>query len=101
MKKQRIKKKGRQDGSYFIINLAVVDILKSSSGLPLVVASSFNGRWLFGQIGCTFYGFTGGIFGLTSLATLSIMSIERYTIVSNPLRIFDNKLKISYKNFLF
>ncbi len=78
-----------------MINLAVVDALKAIFGLPLVVISSFYGKWVFGKIGCSYYGFTGGVFGFASLATLSLMSIERFLIVSNPLRIFSKKFKAS------
>jgi hypothetical protein len=47
----RVKKKVRQDGSYFLINLAVVDAFKALIGLPFVVISSYFGRWMFGDNG--------------------------------------------------
>lgn len=46
-----MKKKVRQDGSYFLINLAVVDAFKALIGLPFVVISSYFGRWMFGDNG--------------------------------------------------
>ncbi len=113
----------RQEGSYFLINLAVTDILKSIFCLPMIVVSSFYGEWVFDQIGnyyfrlknlflnlkiftlkligCDLYGVLGGLFGFTSLATLAVMSLERYLIVSDPLRIFtfDKRFKIGKIHF--
>jgi hypothetical protein len=48
----RVKKNNRrQEGCYFLINLAITDIFKSIFCLPMVFVSSFYGKWVFGQIG--------------------------------------------------
>lgn len=38
-------------GTIFLINLAVADIFKTLSNVPMNVVSSFYGEWLFGQQG--------------------------------------------------
>ena len=44
--------KGFKTGdTYFIINLAIADLFKSSVFGPMNVISSFYGTWIFGQSG--------------------------------------------------
>ena len=110
-----------------MINLAVADILKVMINLPLNIVSSYYATWMFGQFGklilllcwvlinikywlsrfykgCDVYGFAGGLFGFISVSTLALMSIERYLVVTFPLRMlhFSKNLKIcnDFTNFV-
>ena len=47
----RVKKRLHHDGSVFIMNLSIADILMGIFHFPFVVVSSFKGKWIFGQIG--------------------------------------------------
>ena len=52
--------------------------------------------------GCWYYGAAGGLFGFVSLYTLMAMSVERYLIVSNPLRLISQRAKTGPLNqFIF
>ncbi|KAJ4929996.1 hypothetical protein JOQ06_019012 [Pogonophryne albipinna] len=44
-------------------------------------AASVRGRWLTGSSGCRWYGFSNAFFGIVSLASLSLMSFERYCVL--------------------
>ncbi|UJR09627.1 hypothetical protein I4U23_013861 [Adineta vaga] len=48
------------------------------------VISSFRKHWIFGQIGCNFYSVCGGVFGLTSIATMASISLNRLSAVNDP-----------------
>ena len=52
----------RSDGSTaLLLNLVIADLGISLCGCPFSAAAAFYGRWPFGDIGCTLYGFQVGI----------------------------------------
>ncbi|XP_062591798.1 opsin-5-like isoform X1 [Saccostrea cucullata] len=63
---------------YFIVNLAVSDLILSVVGLPFGISSSFFHRWKFGAGGCSAYGCLGFFCGVVSISTLALMSFSRY-----------------------
>ncbi|XP_060066645.1 rhodopsin, GQ-coupled-like [Ylistrum balloti] len=70
-----------------IVNLALSDLTFSAvNGFPLLTISAFNKRWVFGDAACEFYGLIGGIFGLMSINTLAMISIDRYICITKPLQ---------------
>ncbi|CAN9501190.1 unnamed protein product [Ophioblennius macclurei] len=64
-----------------LINISVSDMLVCVFGTPLSFAASVRGRWLTGTIGCRWYGFSNALFGMVSLVSLSLLSLERYSTV--------------------
>lgn len=38
-------------------------------------------RWLFGYLGCQWYGFNGMLFGFSSIGMLTVISVDRYICV--------------------
>ncbi|XP_067893466.1 melanopsin-like [Heterodontus francisci] len=81
-----VNKKLRTPPNFFIMNLAISDLLMSASQSPVFFISSLNKRWLFGDIGCELYGFCGALFGITSMITLMVISIDRYRVITKPLQ---------------
>ncbi|XP_033747547.1 rhodopsin, GQ-coupled-like [Pecten maximus] len=70
-----------------IVNLALSDLTFSAvNGFPLLTISAFNKRWVFGDAACEFYGLIGGIFGLMSINTLAMISIDRFICITRPLQ---------------
>ncbi|XP_054481862.1 pinopsin-like [Anoplopoma fimbria] len=61
-----------------LINISASDMLICISGTPLSFAASVRGRWLTGSYGCRWYGFSNAFFGIVSLVSLSLLSLERY-----------------------
>ncbi|KAI4877338.1 hypothetical protein NFI96_017317 [Prochilodus magdalenae] len=59
------------------INLAVCDFGYSVLGAPCVVMSSLSHRWILGDLGCVWYGFQGFVFGVGSLFTTCLISLDR------------------------
>ncbi|ELU16813.1 hypothetical protein CAPTEDRAFT_124377 [Capitella teleta] len=64
-----------------IVNLAVADFLMTTLGLPLTIYSAFSPRWPFSNSVCQLYGFSGGLFGLTSINTQAAIAIDRCLVL--------------------
>lgn len=62
----------------FILSISTGDLLYSVTALPLVVLSNAHGEWLFGEAGCTAYGFLTTYFALGSMMNLAGAAHERY-----------------------
>ncbi|XP_063957490.1 opsin-5-like [Lytechinus pictus] len=60
------------------INLAVADFLISVASYPLPTISAFRHKWSFGRNGCIWYGFSGFLFAVASMATLTAIALFRY-----------------------
>ncbi|XP_060068706.1 rhodopsin, GQ-coupled-like [Ylistrum balloti] len=77
----------KSPSNMLIVNLALSDLTFSAvNGFPLLTVSAFNTRWVFGDVACQFYGFIGGIFGLMSINTLAMISIDRCICITRPLQ---------------
>ncbi|XP_073335943.1 pinopsin-like [Pagrus major] len=64
-----------------LVNISASDMLVCIFGTPLSFAASVRGRWLTGSYGCRWYGFSNALFGIVSLVSLSLLSLERYSVV--------------------
>ncbi|KAJ3592448.1 hypothetical protein NHX12_007575 [Muraenolepis orangiensis] len=65
-----------------LLNISVSDMLVCMFGTTLSFASSINGRWLLGPVGCSWYGFINSCFGIVSLISLVILSYDRYSTLT-------------------
>ncbi|KAK7886911.1 hypothetical protein WMY93_026532 [Mugilogobius chulae] len=59
------------------VNLALCDFGFSVLGVPFFIISSLSHGWVFGETGCLLYGIQGSVFGIGSLITTSIISLDR------------------------
>uniref|UniRef100_A0A8C7U395 Teleost multiple tissue opsin 3b n=1 Tax=Oncorhynchus mykiss TaxID=8022 RepID=A0A8C7U395_ONCMY len=64
-----------------LLNISVSDMLVCIFGTPFSFAASLYGRWLIGDQGCKWYGFANTLFGIVSLASLAVLSYERYSTI--------------------
>ncbi|KAK6482238.1 alpha-1A adrenergic receptor-like [Huso huso] len=69
--------------NYFIINLAVADLLLSTTVLPF---SAVLGYWVFGRVFCNIWAAVDVLSCTASILSLCVISIDRYIGVSYPLR---------------
>uniref|UniRef100_A0A2K5L5D5 Opsin-5 n=6 Tax=Cercopithecinae TaxID=9528 RepID=A0A2K5L5D5_CERAT len=72
------RKKKLRPAEIMTINLAVCDLGISVVGKPFTIISCFCHRWVFGWIGCRWYGWAGFFFGCGSLITMTAVSLDRY-----------------------
>ncbi|KAK2820943.1 hypothetical protein Q5P01_023902 [Channa striata] len=69
----------------YIFNLALADGL-FMVGLPFIASQNFQGNWMFGNTACKVVMVLDGINQFTSVFCLTVMSIDRYMALANPLR---------------
>ncbi|XP_050677747.1 parapinopsin-like [Leptidea sinapis] len=68
-----------------LFNLVCSDFSVSVLGNPLTLISALFHRWIFGRTMCVVYGFFMALLGITSITTLTVISFERYLMVTRPL----------------
>ncbi|XP_068165938.1 adrenoceptor alpha 1Aa [Antennarius striatus] len=71
---------------YFIVNLAVADLLLSSTVLPFSAIFEIVDRWLFGRAFCDVWAAVDVLCCTASIMSLCVISVDRYIGVSYPLR---------------
>jgi len=70
----------------FIANLAVADLLLSSSVVPFTAIFELLGKWVFGRTFCTAWAALDVLGCTASILTLTLISIDRCLAVTYPLR---------------
>ncbi|XP_070767922.1 opsin 9 [Enoplosus armatus] len=71
------KRKKLRPPELMTINLAVCDFGFSLLGAPFFIISSLCHAWVFGETGCLCYGIQGFVFGIGSLLTTCLISLDR------------------------
>ncbi|XP_066520323.1 somatostatin receptor type 5 [Hoplias malabaricus] len=69
----------------YIFNLALADGL-FMVGLPFVAFQNFQNQWIFGDVACKLVMVLDGINQFTSVFCLTVMSVDRYMALVDPLR---------------
>ncbi|CAH2041625.1 unnamed protein product, partial [Iphiclides podalirius] len=69
-----------------LFNLVCSDFSVSVLGNPFTLISALFHRWVFGRTMCVLYGFFMALLGISSITTLTVISFERYLMVTRPLR---------------
>ncbi|KAL3967378.1 prostaglandin E receptor 2 [Sarotherodon galilaeus] len=69
----------------YIFNLALADGL-FMVGLPFIASQNFMNRWIFGDVACKAVMVLDGINQFTSVFCLTVMSVDRYMALVDPLR---------------
>nr|8HN1_A Chain A, Alpha-1A adrenergic receptor [Homo sapiens] len=71
---------------YYIVNLAVADLLLTSTVLPFSAIFEVLGYWAFGRVFCNIWAAVDVLCCTARIWGLCIISIDRYIGVSYPLR---------------
>uniref|UniRef100_S4RGF9 Opsin-3 n=1 Tax=Petromyzon marinus TaxID=7757 RepID=S4RGF9_PETMA len=61
-----------------LVNISLSDLLVSVFGNTLTLVSCVRRRWVWGNGGCVWDGFSNSLFGIVSISTLTALSYERY-----------------------
>ncbi|KAG9470026.1 hypothetical protein GDO78_019097 [Eleutherodactylus coqui] len=72
--------------NYFIINLAIADLLLSTTVLPFSATLEVLGVWVFGRIFCDIWAAVDVLCCTASIMSLCIISIDRYVGVKHSLK---------------
>ncbi|XP_069565729.1 alpha-1A adrenergic receptor-like isoform X1 [Brachyistius frenatus] len=72
--------------NYFIINLAIADLLLSTTVLPVSATLEVLDYWVFGRIFCDIWAAVDVLCCTASIMSLCVISIDRYIGVRRPLQ---------------
>ncbi|XP_061595110.1 alpha-1A adrenergic receptor-like [Cololabis saira] len=72
--------------NYFVINLAIADLLLSTTVLPVSATLEVLGYWVFGRIFCDIWAAVDVLCCTASIMSLCVISIDRYIGVRYPLQ---------------
>uniref|UniRef100_A0A8C1TPN3 Adrenoceptor alpha 1Ba n=1 Tax=Cyprinus carpio TaxID=7962 RepID=A0A8C1TPN3_CYPCA len=72
--------------NYFIINLAIADLLLSTTVLPVSATREILNYWVFGRIFCDIWAAVDVLCCTASIMSLCVISIDRYIGVRYPLQ---------------
>ncbi|XP_068436408.1 alpha-1A adrenergic receptor-like [Clinocottus analis] len=76
----------RTPTNYFIINLAIADLLLGTTVLPVSATLEVLDRWVFGRVFCDVWAAVDVLCCTASIMSLCAISIERYVGVRYPLQ---------------
>ncbi|XP_038641555.1 adrenoceptor alpha 1Aa [Scyliorhinus canicula] len=72
--------------NYFIVNLAIADLLLSCTVLPFSASLEIAGHWALGRLFCSVWAALDVLCSTASILSLCLISIDRYIGVSYPMR---------------
>ena len=76
----------RSTTNYFIVNLAIADLLLGTTVLPFSATLEIIKYWAFGQIFCDVWAAVDVLCCTASIMSLCVISIDRYIGVTRPLQ---------------
>ncbi|CAL8263845.1 unnamed protein product [Lota lota] len=76
----------RTPTNYFIINLAIADLLLGTMVLPVSATLEILDYWVFGRIFCDIWAALDVLCCTASIMSLCVISIDRFIGVSHPLQ---------------
>ena len=72
--------------NYFLVSLAVSDILVVLFAIPFRIYFELNTEWVLGEHACKFWIFMDLLCSAASMLNLSLISVDRYLALSKSLR---------------
>ncbi|XP_030832212.1 muscarinic acetylcholine receptor M3-like [Strongylocentrotus purpuratus] len=74
----------RTYNNYFILGLAIADLLVGAVDMPLLAIVIIMGQWPFGEVFCDIFTFLDHAFTHTSVLLVALISLDRCVAVSAP-----------------
>ncbi|XP_045114796.1 octopamine receptor beta-2R-like [Portunus trituberculatus] len=71
--------------NYFLVSLAIADMLVASCAMTFNASVELSGRWLFGYIMCDLWNSFDVYFSTVSILHLCCISVDRYYAIVKPL----------------
>ncbi|XP_053387918.1 alpha-2B adrenergic receptor-like [Mercenaria mercenaria] len=83
-------KKLRQQVSYwFVLNLAVIDLIISVTVVPINTVWEYSGTWPFSRTTCEFFTFADISFSTISAYSIVLVSIDKYVYITYSIHYYD------------
>lgn len=71
----------RTPSNLFVINLAFSDFCMYFTNGPAMTLANYRQAWTFGPLACELYAYTGMIFGLVSIWSMTMIAFDRYNVI--------------------
>lgn len=71
--------------NYFVVSLAMADMLVALCAMSFNASVEFAGRWIFGSFVCDLWNSFDVYFSTTSILHLCCISVDRYYAIVQPL----------------
>lgn len=71
----------RTPSNLLVINLAFSDFMMYFTNGPPMTMANYRETWLYGPLACELYGFTGMLFGLVSIWSMTMIAFDRYNVI--------------------
>jgi len=71
----------RTPANLLVVNLAFSDFLMMLTMGPAMIINCYWQTWVFGPFLCEVYGMLGSLFGCASIWTMTMIAIDRYTVI--------------------
>lgn len=72
--------------NFFIVSLAIADMLVSILVMPFHISTNITGTWIFGQVVCQIW-LTSDVFLCTaSILNLCVIALDRYWAIHDPIK---------------
>src|SRR6218665_349032 len=75
----------RQTGNYFLVSLAIADMLVAVAVMTFAMVNDILGRWVFGPVLCDLWLSADVMCSTASILSLCSVSLDRYVHIRNPL----------------
>lgn len=72
--------------NYFIVSLALADLLVSILVMPFNASMEISGKWVFGRLMCDIFNANDVLFSTASILHLCCISMDRYIAIIHPLK---------------
>ena len=76
----------RKIANWYILTLAMTDLLVAVTCMPLTVGASMKGEWVYGDVICQVQGYVLQIWAFFSLTIVASTAVHRYYRVVRPVR---------------
>lgn len=77
----------RSPSNYFIVNLALSDLLMMvTHGLPVGINIFIQRYWMWGVLNCKLFSMLGGIMGTVSIMSMVMIGFDRYNVIVKGLK---------------
>ncbi|PVD29386.1 hypothetical protein C0Q70_08637 [Pomacea canaliculata] len=76
----------KRNSNFFIVSLAIADLLVALVVMTFAIANDIHGRWVFGSIFCKVWISSDIMCSTASILNLCVISLDRYIHIRDPLR---------------
>ena len=75
----------KRNSNFFIVSLAIADLLVALVVMTFAIANDIHGRWVFGAVFCRIWISSDIMCSTASILNLCVISLDRYVHIKDPL----------------